>query len=452
MRILIVDDEAAVANFCRAALTEAGHLVVTAGSGRKALALLEEHEFDLVLSDVMMPGMSGVELLRSMAPVGHRPDVVLMTGYGTVATAVEAIKAGAHDYILKPVSSDELAAMAARIAEARDLRAENQMLRFKLAAEEGTGMIGTSAAMLTVFDSILRVAPRRHPVLITGETGTGKEMVARAIHQNGSNPGGPFVAVDCGALPHTLLDSELFGHVRGAFTGASHERPGLLATSSGGTLFLDEIGELPLDVQSRLFRVLQEREFRPLGSDAVRKFEARIVAATDRNLEEAMEGGTFRPELYFRLNVHHIHVPPLRAHKSDIPALLQHFIRKHGERQTIVISAEAMQELEQHDWPGNVRELENTVLHMIAESDDGALGRDHLPVSLLATHRKGKAAGSPLEEAERAAIESALRTCDWNVAEAARRLNISKATLYRKIERYGVVPERPGKPAGQRRA
>lgn len=444
MDILVVDDEVAVASFCRTALAESGHSVLVAHSGSEALALLDEREIDLVLSDIHMPGMSGLDLLGALAPCGNRPTVILITGYGTVPAAVEAMRLGAYDYILKPVSPDELVGIVRRVEEARALRAENQLLRFQLASEqEMEGMIGSAPCMLDVFSSILRVAPRRHPVLITGETGTGKELVARALHRNGRTPEQPFVAVDCGALSSGLVESELFGHVRGAFTGAAHERPGLLASASRGTLFLDEIGELAPEVQARLFRLLQEGEFRALGSDAFRKFEARVIAATDRNIEEAMERGTFRPELYFRLNVHHIHVPSLRFRKSDIPALVRHFLGKHGDGQTVAVGSDAMTALVNYDWPGNVRELESCILHMLAESDGVTVGRGDLPRAIRAAVGKGQDSGSPLDQAEKAAIAVAMENCQGNVTESARRLGISKATLYRKLDRYGIVVERP---------
>ena len=439
MNVLVVDDEAAIANLCRKVLSEAGHSVLVASTGSDAMALLDESEIDVVLSDIRMPGMSGVDLLRAIAPGGTHPDVVIMTGHASIASAVEAMRLGAYDYIVKPFSPDELIAILARIGEARALRAENQLLRFQLASEQGLGgMVGNSPAMLAVFEAILRVGPRRQPVLITGETGTGKELVARAIHAQGANPGAPFVPVDCGALPQGLVENELFGHVSGAFTGAEQPRTGLLASAGAGTLFLDEIGELPPDIQARLFRVLQEREFRPLGSDVTRQFQARVLAATDRSPEDAIEQGTFRPELYFRLNVHRIQLPPLRSRKDDIPALVQHFLRKHGEGRAVVVSSGAMEDIRGYDWPGNVRELENCVLHMLAASDDVTLDRSHLPRSVRNAVRLGGEAPSPLEQAERTTIQNALEASGGNVVEAARRLGVSKATLYRKLERYGV--------------
>ena len=434
--ILIVDDETAVAQMCAQTLALAGYDVVTASSGTEAMAIIEVREIDIVLSDVSMAGMSGVDLLRRLPPAGAGPDVVLMTGYGSVAAAVEAIRLGAYDYILKPFVGDQLAQTVGRLAEVRALRTENGLLRLRFHADNSIGgMVGKSAGILAVSESILRVAGRKQPVLISGETGTGKELVARAIHQFGQNANGPFVAVDCGALAAGTVESELFGHVRGAFTGAIESRPGLLATAAKGTLFLDEIGELPLALQVKLFRVLQENEFRPLGGDTVRPFAGRILAATNRDLMADVKAGTFREELYFRISVHQVHVPPLRARKGDIPLLVEHFIHKHGEGQVLAISPDALEKLVAYSWPGNIRELDNCVLTMCAHCDGRVLEAQHLPAGIRRMPVADVSPASPLEEAARQTIARALASTEGNVAEAARRLGISKATLYRKMAR-----------------
>jgi DNA-binding NtrC family response regulator len=295
--------------------------------------------------------------------------------------------------------------------------------------------------MLAVFHALPRIAGKRQPVLITGETGTGKELVARAIHQQGPDKDRPFVALDCGALSPDIVESEIFGHVRGAFTGAVADRPGLLATAAHGTLLLDEVGELPLALQAKFFRVLQDREFRPLGGDAVRKFEGRVIAATNRDLEAAIRAGRFRPELYFRLCVHAVHVPPLRARNSDIPALIRHFIHKHGGDDVLAIAPNAVNELTSYHWPGNVRELENCILGMLANCEERVLDSRDIPKALrMALHGGQPARRTPLEDAERAAIVAALEEAGGNIAETARQLGIAKATLYRKMSAYGVTP------------
>jgi DNA-binding NtrC family response regulator len=441
MTVLVVDDDAAVAEFCRQVLSQAGHTVLMVKSGREALAALDEHEVDVVLSDVRMPGMDGVDLLRSIAPRKGAPDVVLMTGFASISSAVEAIRLGAYDYLVKPFVADQLETTLQRLAELRAVRAEIQMLRLQLDSERGNGgMVGGSPAMLALFQTLPRIAGKRQPVLITGETGTGKELVARAIHNQGPDKDRPFVALDCGALSAHIVESEIFGHVRGAFTGAIGNRPGLLASAAGGTLFLDEVGELSLALQAKFFRVLQDREFRPLGGDTVRQFEGRVIAATNRDLEAAVRAGTFRPELYFRLCVHPVHVPPLRARKGDIPALIRHFIRKHGGDQVLAIAPSASKDLAAYHWPGNVRELENCILSMLANCEGLVLDAGDIPKALRLALRDGPSSRrKPLEDAERAAIAAALEETGGNIAETARRLGIAKATLYRKMGAHALT-------------
>ena len=301
-------------------------------------------------------------------------------------------------------------------------------------------MVGASPGMLAVFEALPRIAAKRQPVLITGETGTGKELVARAIHQRGPDKDRPFVVVDCGALSADLVESEIFGHVSGAFTGATGDRPGLLATAAHGTLFLDEVGELSLPLQAKFFRVLQDRDFRPLGGDTERKFEGRVIAATNRDLEAAVRAGTFRPELYFRLCVHSIRVPPLRARKSDIPALIRHFIHKHGGNDVLAIAPDAVEELAAYHWPGNVRELENCIVGMLANCEGCVADTRDIPKALRMALRGGRPSDrTPLEDAERAAIVAALEEAGGNIAKTARRLGVSKATLYRKMGAYALT-------------
>ena len=446
MIVLVVDDDATVAEFCCQALSAAGHTVLTASSGEAALATLDSHAVDVVLSDVRMPGMDGLKLLRHISPGNTGPDVVLMTGFADLPSAVEAMRLGAYDYLVKPFVADQFAAAIERLADFRALRMENLALRFQLDSERGIGgMIGGSPAMLAVFQALTRIAGKRQPVLITGETGTGKELVARAIHDQGPNKHKPFVAVDCGALSPDIVESEIFGHIRGAFTGSIGDRPGLLATTARGTLFLDEVGELPLALQAKFFRVLQDREYRPLGGDVMRRFEGRVIAATNRDLEAAVRAGTFRPELFFRLCVHTVHVPPLRARKGDILALIRHFIHKHGGDEVLAIAPEAVLELAAYQWPGNVRELENCIIGMLANCEGRVLETRDIPQPIrMALRQERPNARSPLEEAERTAIAAVLEECGGNIAGAARRLGIAKATLYRKISTYGLTPPNRG--------
>jgi DNA-binding NtrC family response regulator len=388
--------------------------------------------------------MDGIGLLRVLSLADNAPDVVLMTAYGSIASAVEATKLGAYEYVEKPFQAERLETTIRRVAEMRALRTQNLLLRFRLeSADAASGICGASKKMLAVCESILRVAGRPQPVLITGETGTGKELIARAIHEHGQRGGAqrPFVAVDCAALSGGIAESELFGHVRGAYTGALGDRRGLLESSAGGTLFLDEIGELPLALQVKFLRVLQDRDFRPLGSDVVRRFEGRVLAATNRDLEKAVAAGEFRADLYYRLNVHAIHVPPLRERRSDIPLLIQHFIRKHGEGRVLAITREASETLEGRGWPGNVRELENCMIRMVAICDERVLDSDDIPPTLRMPSNPSFPVGKALEEAERAVIAAALTGAGGNVAKAAVGLGVSIATLYRKMASHGLKRE-----------
>ncbi len=444
--ILIVDDDPAVAEFCRVTLAGQGYSVIVATSAADALVLVNRHETDVVLSDVRMPGMDGIELLRHLASMAdNAPDVVLMTAYGSIESAVEATRIGAYGYIEKPFQHERLETTIRRVAEMRRLRRQNLLLRFQLeAASDGRGIGGVSRGIVAVCESILRVAGRPQPVLITGETGTGKELIARAVHEQGQRNGHPrpFVTVDCGALSESIAESELFGHVRGAYTGALGDRRGLLESSAGGTLFLDEIGELPLALQAKLLRVLQDRDFRPLGSDAARRFEGRVIAATNRDLERAVASGEFRADLYYRLNVHAIHVPPLRERRDDIPFLIQHFIRKHGDGRVLAMTPEASGALALCNWPGNVRELENCIVRMTAGCDGRVLDLKDIPSAFRLPPPTPVPAGTALEHAEREAIAAALRNSQGSVADAARKLGVSAATLYRKIAVHGLKQSR----------
>ena len=445
VEILVVDDEADVRDFCCDALRSAGFTIRTAESGRRALQVLEEVQIDIVLSDLKMPDLDGMELLRLIKERTPGIDVILMTGYAAIETAVRAIQMGAADYVAKPVSIDDLQSHLDRLIAWRGLALENQFLREQLRAQNGAcGLVGSSPKMQEAYGTLLRFARKRQPVLIMGESGTGKELAARAIHKHGMAPDQPFVAIDCSALSPHLVESELFGHVRGAFTGAVEDRPGLLASAAKGTAFLDEIGELPLELQAKLLRALQEREFRPVGSNRAIPFQARIVAATNRNLQQATREGKFRSDLYYRLNVLTLTLPPLRERQGDIPALVQYFLLRHGtpEEDISGVTPDAFERLKAYSWPGNVRELENAIQRALAVSPGPVLALADFPFEI----RRGHPACSGrtysyLEQLECNAIAEALETAGGHRIRAAQMLGIGKSTLYRKLKDYGLDRE-----------
>ena len=441
--VLIVDDEELAREFCVDAVTEIGFEARGAESAARALTLLESGEFDIVLADIRMPGMSGAELLRTVRQTYPEIDVVIMTGFGSIPSAVQAMKQGAYDYLTKPLKLEDLKRVFMRLVEKQELAAENRLLREQVKTHQGfANLIGTSPKMQKVYRLILKVAPKKHPVLIMGESGTGKELVARAIHAYSPWQKKPFVPVDCGALTPALIESELFGHVRGAFTGATQSRLGLLATAQGGTVFLDEVAELPVELQSKLLRALQEREIKPIGSNERTRLDARIIAATNQELQGAIRRGDFRKELYFRLDVVSIRIPPLRERKSDIALLAHYFIEKYsaGEEKVSGISPDALSRLMAYDWPGNVRELENCVQRALALGAGALIQVKDLPSNVL--QPVGGAAASQevatLKEQERRAILQALETTHGDRPRAARLLGIGKTTIYRKLREYGI--------------
>ncbi len=362
LNLLIVDDERAIREVCREVAQSLGFSTSVADSAEHAYRMLESQNIDVVMLDLRLPGAGGLEALRQIR--SRRPEavVILVTGYGTVQSAVQAMKNGAYDYVTKPFSMEELRALLERITAHLKLQTENRLLREKIKSKQGYGsIVGRAPEMEKLYRIIAKAAHSNHPVLILGESGTGKEMVARAIHFSGPFHAKPFIPVDCGSLVPTLIESELFGYVKGAFTGAVQSRDGLLAIAEGGTVFLDEIGELPVDLQSKLLRAIQEREIRPVGSTKRIPINVRILAATNRDLEQAVAQGGFRRDLYFRLNVLSLRIPPLRERRQDIPLLAAHFLEKlsRSSGQERSLSDDAMKALLAYDWPGNVRELEN---------------------------------------------------------------------------------------------
>jgi two-component system, NtrC family, response regulator AtoC len=450
IRLLIVDDEQSIRRLCVTVGEALGFVCLEAASGETALALLEEQPAHMILTDMVMPHMSGLEFLEKVKKMLPRTEVAVMTGHGSVETAVQAMKLGAYDYISKPFSPlEELRLFLRRMAEKVRLVEENQFLRDRMDTETQLhGIVGTSAKIQDVLRMVSRLKDTRTPVLITGESGTGKELVARAIHFRGSFASRPFVAVDCGSLVPTLIESELFGYEKGAFTGALKARTGLFQSANGGTIFLDEIGELPLEMQAKLLRVLQEKEVRPVGSNQRSKVDVRVIAATNRDLESEYRAGTFRKDLYFRLNVVTVHVPALRERRSDIPMLAHWFLERCAPGRAVQVTNAAMKSLLQYDWPGNVRELENCIERAVALGDQQAIDVDDLPPALASVGQPiDEAAASPssngltstdLEDIERSTIERVFQQVKGDKVLAGKMLGISRATLYRKLKRYNI--------------
>jgi DNA-binding NtrC family response regulator len=451
LRFLIVDDEQSIRRLCITVGQGLGYVCAEAETAEAALETLEINAPDLVVTDLKLPSLSGVELLRKVKELLPRTEVAIMTGHGSVETAVDAMRQGAYDYIEKPFRVERLRQLLQRMAEKVRLVTENQFLRERVNTEtELDGIVGTSGKIQDVMRMISRLKETRTPVLITGESGTGKELVARAIHFRGPLAAMPFVAVDCGSLVPTLMESELFGHEKGSFTGALKSKAGLFQAANGGTIFLDEIGELPLELQAKLLRVLQEKEVRPVGSNDKVPVDVRVIAATNRDLEAAYRGGTFRKDLYFRLNVVTIHVPALRERRSDIPQLAHYFLDRYAPGENIQVTPAAMKSFLQYEWPGNVRELENCIARAVALGDHHTIDVEDLPPSIhSAQEGEGSAASgsavstTALADLERMTILRVFEKAGGDKALAGKMLGISRATLYRKLKLYNI-PLRPG--------
>jgi DNA-binding NtrC family response regulator len=444
-----VDDEERLLKSLGRALRDDGHEVVTAGSAEEAARRLTERGFDLLVVDNRMPGKSGLELIRDLtaAPEGERPQIIMMTAHATVENAIEAMKLGAFDYLQKPFEVEELLVAARRALEHQRLRTQHRYLLSEREEEFGHyGIVGTSRAMQEVISTIERVARTRSTVLITGETGTGKELVARAIHDRSAQRAMPLIKVNCAAIPETLLESELFGHVRGAFTGASVAKKGRFALADGGSLFLDEIGTLAPSVQAKLLRVVQEREFEPLGSERTQKVDVRVIAATNRDLRRMVAEGRFLEDLFYRLSVIPLAIPPLRERREDIPLLVEHFLRKHAARTGLPVERvdePALAALAAWDWPGNVRELENTIERAVVLSDGPVIGVRQ--ISMLGTRSGGEASPLPSERlhanvewSERESVRRALERAAGVKKDAAERLGISQRALSYYLAKYRI--------------
>jgi two-component system response regulator HydG len=446
-RILAVDDDRSMCEVLETGLREHGFEVRWTTSASEALDLLSTAEIDVIVADLNMPEMSGLELCERI--VANRPDVpvIVITAFGSLETAVAAIRAGAYDFITKPLDVDALALALERAVQHRSLREEVKRLRLLVdAPRRSDELIGKSPAMDRVRDLLGRIADSDASVLITGESGTGKEVVARVLHRQGRRHAGPFVAINCAAMPEPLLESELFGHVRGAFTDARTARTGLFVQASGGTLLLDELGDLPMALQPKLLRALQERAARPVGGDVEVPFDVRLVATTNRDLESAVEEERFREDLYFRINVIHIPLPPLRARGHDILLLAQHFLvhtAARANKQVTGISSGAAERLMAYDWPGNVRELQNCIERAVALTRFEHITVDDLPEKIRAYRRSHVLVASddpselvPLEEVERRYILRVMEACRGNKTLAAQVLGLGRKTLYRKLEAY----------------
>ncbi len=460
IRLLIVDDEPTIRKLCMTVGESLGFVCMEAESGEAALSLLQEQPAHMILTDMVMPRMSGLEFLEEVKKLAPRIEVAVMTGHSSVETAVQAMKLGAYDYIAKPFSPlDELRLFLRRMADKVRLEEENLYLRERSETETAVhGIIGNSAGIQHVLRMISRLKDLRTPVLISGESGTGKELVARALHYRGTFASRPFVAVDCGSLVPTLIESELFGYEKGAFTGALRSKQGLLQSADTGTIFLDEVGELPLEMQAKILRFLQEKEVRPVGSNQKFKVDVRIMAATNRDLEAEYKKGTFRKDLYFRLNVVTVHLPALRERRSDIPILANWFLERLAPGRSIPISGSAMKALMAYDWPGNVRELENCLERAVALGDQRRIELSDLPASIARSESPAEdfrpapsaeivasesemgmeGVTTDLEDLERATIERVFLQVNGDKALAGKMLGISRATLYRKLKRYNI--------------
>ena len=443
--LLVVDDEQTTRDLCVSVAAQSGIRAITAVSAEEALEILEQSPIDIVLTDLKLPASNGLELLQRIHDLHPHIAVMVLTQYGTIDSAVEATRMGALDYVTKPFRIEELRTRLEHAVRAVELQQENRLLREQLRTRPGFGsLIGMSVKMERVYKLIEKVSQHEYPVLVLGESGTGKELVARSIHFSGPRKDRPFAPVDCSALVPTLIESELFGYVRGAFTGAVHAKRGLLEAAHGGTLFLDEIGDMPVDLQAKLLRALQEREVKPVGSTERRQIDVRIIAATNRDLETAIRSGAFRQDLYFRLNVVQIKLPSLRDRKGDIPLLVTSFLEKFSRSGPVqTISDDAMRRLVAYDWPGNVRELENAIERAVALGSGPLLSVADLPSNLQ--YPSGDRAPQkdellPLEELERRAVLRTLRETGGDKLAAARMLGIGKTTLYRKLKQYRVEP------------
>ena len=443
-KILVIDDDTSLRRVLEYNLQEDGYDIQTASSGEEGLYLFGQSPPDLVITDMKMSGMDGLMVLKSIKERSPETLVIIITAFGTVNIAVEAMKAGAYDYITKPFNRDQLKLTINKAFQFNCLAKENKQLKRELSDNiEFRTIVGTSREMEKIFEVIRKVSDTEAAILITGESGTGKELIARSIHANSSRRDGPFVAINCAAIPRELLESELFGHTKGAFTGSVKDKTGKFQLADGGTLFLDEIGELPLELQPKLLRALQEKEVEPVGGTKIQKLDVRIVSATNLNIDRAIENNLFREDLYYRLSVIPIHLPPLRERRKDIPLLIHYFCGKHGNEK-VTFDKDALHALVMYPWPGNVRELENTVERLLIMRNNDVISIDELPEKVIASDTSGGAVimlpdeGYSLEQLEREVVVQALERNHWNQTAAARFPRIPRHTLIYRLEKYGI--------------
>ncbi len=454
-KILVVDDEESIREFLEIMLRKEGYEITLAEDGLKAKELLQKKSFDMVISDLQMPNMTGIELLKFVRQDYPEMLFMMITAFGTTETAVEAMKMGAYDYLTKPFKIDEVRINIQNALRSKNLEFENRSLKKELGKEFSfQNIIGNSPAMHHVFDLIKRVSQAPTNILVTGESGTGKEVIAKAIHYNGPLKDRPFVTINCGAIPENLMESEMFGHKKGSFTGAIADKPGLFEVADGGTLFLDEVGELPLSIQVKLLRSLQERVIRRVGSTEDTKVEVRIIAATNRNLEDMVQKGTFRQDLYYRLNVIHIKTPSLRERKEDIPLLAHHFLKKYNDKlhkNISSISTDAMENLKKYDYPGNVRELENMIERTVALEGGATVLPESLPPLVNTSSGRKLASSNEIEvtddgvdldkivgQIEKELIIKAIHQANGIKKRAAKLLNITFRSMRYRIEKYNL--------------
>ncbi len=443
-RILIVDDEESMCQFLSIMLRKEGYDVHSSTSGREVVHRVAERLFDVVITDIRMPGFDGLEVLSAVKKADPSIPVIILTAYASQETAIEAVNRGAFYYLTKKAKNEEIKLVVRKALDYRKLRLENRMLKQELKTRhDSRKVVGKSANIEEVFRLVHRVAPSDSTVLIYGESGTGKELIAREIHYSSRRADRQFLSINCGALPETLLESELFGHVRGSFTGAVRDKDGLFKAAEGGTFLLDEVGECSPAIQVKLLRVLQEREIIPVGGTRAIKTDVRLVAATNADLEERIRRGTFRPDLFYRLNVIPIHLPPLRDRRDDIPLLIEHFLKRFDHENGKRITSDAVDLLCGYDWPGNVRELENIIERMVVLQENDTLTADDVPPKIR-NGWKGCAEDEPditnmtLQDLEKRHLIRVLSETNWQKRKASSILGINTSTLYRKLQRYGL--------------